>query len=99
MTGDGALHDSFLPGEIRLQPTVIRRVLEVVDPLSDFVARDLVGREIREVVMTGCGDSLFSAMSAAFSFVQFSGRLTVPLHALEYSRAFYRTSGPHTLVC
>lgn len=89
----------LVPGEIRQQPAVVRRVLEVVDPLLGPVGRDIVGRGIREIVMTGCGDSLFSAMAAAFSFVRFSRRLTVPLHALEYSRGFYRTSGPQTLVC
>lgn len=93
------LDDYFVPGEIRLQPAVVRRVLEIVDPLLDPIARDVVGRDIREIVMTGCGDSLFSAMGAAFSFVRFSGRMTVPLHALEYSRGFYRASGPGTLLC
>jgi glucosamine--fructose-6-phosphate aminotransferase (isomerizing) len=99
MTNDIPSGDSFLPGEIRLQPTVIRLMLEVLDPLTESIARDLGRRQIREVVMTGCGDSLFSAMGAAFSFVEFSRRLTVPIHALEYSRAFYRTSGPRTLLC
>lgn len=98
MTDDSALRRLFVPAEIRLQPAVIRRVLEVVDPLVEPVARDVVESGIRDIVMTGCGDSLFSAMAAAFSFVRLSGRLTVPMHALEYSRGFYRTSGPHTLL-
>ena len=91
--------DYLVPGEIRLQPEVIRRVLTIVDPLLEPIAADVVRRDIRDIVMTGCGDSLFSAMAAAFSFVRFSGRMTVPLHALEYSRGFYRASGPQTLLC
>ncbi|HUQ79184.1 MAG TPA: SIS domain-containing protein [Patescibacteria group bacterium] len=99
MTEPVTLDDYFVPGEIRLQPAVIRRVLEVVDPLLEPIARAVVGRDIRDIVMTGCGDSLFSAMAATFSFVRFSGRMTAPLHALEYSRGFYRASGPGTLLC
>ena len=91
--------DYLVPGEIRLQPHVIRRVLEIVDPLLEPIARDIVQRDIQDIVMTGCGDSLFSAMAAAFSFVRFSGRMTAPVHALEYSRGFYRASGPRTLLC
>jgi glucosamine--fructose-6-phosphate aminotransferase (isomerizing) len=93
------LDDYLLPQEIPLQPGVIRRVLAVVDPLLETVGHDVVRREIRDIVMTGCGDSLFSAIAASFSFLRLSQRLTVPLHALEYSRAFYRASGSRTLLC
>lgn len=98
MIDERALEGLYVPSEIRLQPDVIRRVVEVVDPLVEPVARDIVDGGLRDIVMTGCGDSLFSAMAAAFSFLRLSGRLTVPMHALEYARAFYRTSGPHTLL-
>lgn len=96
---DSVRLEYLVPGEIRLQPEVIRRVLSIVDPLLEPIAADVVRRDIRDIVMTGCGDSLFSAMAAAFSFVRFAGRMTAPLHALEYSRGFYRASGPHTLLC
>jgi glucosamine--fructose-6-phosphate aminotransferase (isomerizing) len=99
MDNDSRLEDWHLPGEIGLQPSVIRRVLDIVDPIAESIARELASRQIRDIVMTGCGDSLFAAMGAAFSFGQFSSRLATPLHALEYSRGLYRTSGPQTLVC
>ena len=99
MITESQLDNYYLPGEIRLQPSVIRRVLEVVDPIAESIASHVELQDVRDVVMTGCGDSLFSAMAAAFSFIRFSGRLTVPLHALEYSRGFYRSSSPRTLVC
>ncbi len=89
----------LLPGELALQPEVIRRVLTEVDPLVPAVAAAVVEGGIRDIVMTGCGDSLFSAMAASFAFLRFSRRLTIPAHALEYSRAIYRSSGPETLVC
>lgn len=91
--------DYLVPGEIRLQSGVIRRVLTIVDPLLAPIAADVVRRDTRDIVMTGCGDSLFSAMAAAFSFIRLAGRMTAPLHALEYSRGFYRASGRQTLLC
>ena len=89
----------ILPGELALQPEVIRRVLSDVDPLVPAIAEAIVQGGIRDIVMTGCGDSLFSAMAASFAFLRFSRSLTIPAHALEYSRAMYRSSGPETLVC
>lgn len=89
----------ILPGELALQPEVIRRVLTDVDPLVPAIASAIVEAGIRDIIMTGCGDSLFSAMAASFAFLRFSRRLTIPAHALEYSRAMYRSSGPQTLVC
>lgn len=98
-TTDIDLDAYLVPAEIGLQPDVIRRVLQQVDPLTGPIAREAVAAGIRDIVMTGCGDSLFSAMAAAFSFLRFSRRLTVPSHALQYSRGLYRASGPDTLVC
>lgn len=89
----------LLPGEVALQPDVIRSVLSEVEPLLPAISEAILDGGIRDVVMTGCGDSLFSAMAASFAFLRFSRRLTVPLHALEYSRAVHRSSGPETLVC
>ena len=92
------LDDYLVPGEIRHQPAVIRAVLRDVDPLLAPIAARIVEDRIRDIVMTGCGDSLFSAMAAAFSFLRFSRRLTVPSHALQYSRGLYRASDAQTLV-
>ncbi len=99
MTTDTATAPYILPGEMALQPEVIRRVLSDVDPLVPAIAEAVVEGGIRDIVMTGCGDSLFSAMAASFAFLRFSRSLTIPAHALEYSRAMYRSSGPETLVC
>lgn len=89
----------LLPREVGLQPEVMRNVISEVDPLLPAISKAIVEAGIRDIVMTGCGDSLFSAMAASFAFLRFSRRLTIPLHALEYSRAVYRSSGPETLVC
>lgn len=99
MGTDRAAAPYILPGELALQPEVIRRVLSDVDPLVPAIAEAIVQGGIRDIVMTGCGDSLFSAMAASFAFLRFSRSLTIPAHALEYSRAIYRSSGPETLVC
>lgn len=99
MTTGTASASYVLPAELALQPEVIRRVLSDVDPLVPAIADAIVDGGIRDIVMTGCGDSLFSAMAASFAFLRFSRRLTIPAHALEYSRAMYRSSGPETLVC
>ncbi len=99
MTPGTATTPHILPDELALQPEVIRRVLTDVDPLMPAIAGTIVESGVRDIVMTGCGDSLFSAMAASFAFLRFSRRLTIPAHALEYSRAMYRSSGPQTLVC
>lgn len=99
MTTDTATAPYILPRELALQPEVIRRVLSDVDPLVPAIAEAIVENGIRDIIMTGCGDSLFSAMAASFAFLRYSRRLTIPVHALEYSRAIYRSSGPQTLVC
>lgn len=99
MTTGSLTAQHILPQELALQPEVIRNVLLEVDPLLPEISSEMVGGAIRDIVMTGCGDSLFSAMAASFAFLRFSRRLTIPIHALEYSRAVYRSSGPETLVC
>lgn len=87
-----------LPGEILQQGRVVELVLELEDTISE-VATALHSHGIRDVVMTGCGDSLFAAVAAQFAFAQFARWPTHAMHALEYSRAFYRCSNADTLLC
>jgi glucosamine--fructose-6-phosphate aminotransferase (isomerizing) len=91
-------HEPYLPAEILQQGSVVERVL-AMEPQIATVAAAIHARGIRDVIMTGCGDSLFAAMAAQFGFVAFSRSLTHAMHALEYSRAFYRSSNETTLVC
>lgn len=88
----------FLPGEILAQGEVVRRVREIEPQIAE-VAAEIHRRGVRDVVMTGCGDSLFAAMAARHAFSGFARWLTHAMHALEYSRDFYRTSERETLVC
>ncbi|MEO5985743.1 MAG: SIS domain-containing protein [Candidatus Limnocylindria bacterium] len=92
--GDGP----FLPDEILAQGDVVRRVAEIEPQIAE-VAEEVYRRGVRDVVMTGCGDSLFAAMAARHAFSGFSRWLTHAMHALEYARDFYRTSDRDTLVC
>ena len=87
-----------LPSEILQQGNVVQRVVELEPRIADL-ATAIHAAGVREVVMTGCGDSLFAAMAAQFGFVSFSRTLTHAMHALEYSRAFYRASTEATLLC
>ena len=87
-----------LPGEILQQGQVVERVLDL-EPRIAELATAIRAAGARDVVMTGCGDSLFAAMAAQFGFVSFSRTLTHAMHALEYSRAFYRASTEATLLC
>ena len=89
---------SHLPGEILQQGSVVELVLELEESISE-VATALHSHGIRDVVMTGCGDSLFAAVAAQFAFAQFARWPTQAIHALEYSRAFYRCSDAETLLC
>ena len=65
MKVDERLDDYLLPETIRLQPATIDRVLREADPLIESIAKTVIDREPRDIVMTGCGDSLFSSMAAA----------------------------------
>jgi len=89
----------YLPAEIELQPTVVRRVLSDADPVVGALADSLSTANIGEIVMTGCGDSLFAAMAASFAFLRYSKQFVHAAHAFEYSRAFYQSSGAQTLLC
>lgn len=95
---NGDMVGPFLPAEILAQADVVRRVREIEPQIAE-VAGDIHGRGVREVVMTGCGDSLLAAMAARFAFSGHSRWNTHAMHALEYSREFFRTSDRDTLVC
>lgn len=85
-------------GEMRAQGAAIAATLAAArDDLAAFAAR-LAGREIREVVIAGCGDSWFVGLGARAAFATLLG---VPAHgvqALEYALHDSIAAGPGTVV-
>lgn len=79
-------------------PTLVRRVAEAMGPAWLAVLPADRVRSLQRLVICGCGDSLFAAVSARLALERFSGLLCEPMDALECGRYAMKHIGSHVLV-
>jgi glucosamine 6-phosphate synthetase-like amidotransferase/phosphosugar isomerase protein len=76
-------------GEIDTIPGVIADQAEALRPALRAVAAE-AGRDIEDVVLTGCGDSYFAGLAVRLAFEKFAGVRCLPAEALEFARYHVR---------
>lgn len=79
-------------------PALVRRVGETTRPSWAAALPADRARALRRLVISGCGDSLFAAISARLALERFSGLPCEPMDALECGRYAARCFGPDVLV-
>lgn len=85
-------------GEMLAQgPAIAATLAAAQDDLAALAAR-LAGREIREVVIAGCGDSWFVGLGASAAFATLLGVPARGVQALEYALHDSISAGPGTVV-
>ncbi|HEY6202492.1 MAG TPA: SIS domain-containing protein [Candidatus Limnocylindria bacterium] len=71
---------------IEHQAELVDGVVRSVGIQASRVVQELQGRGIRNVYVTGCGDSLYAALAVRLAFDLHSGCRMEPVEALEFSR-------------
>ncbi|TLU74577.1 SIS domain-containing protein [Lichenicoccus roseus] len=84
--------------EMFAQPEAITNTLTREAGAIEAVARDLAGRAIRRVVLTGCGDSLAVMIGTRLLLEEMLGVVCEPMQALDFAYYHNRDLGPETLV-
>lgn len=79
-------------------PALVRRVAVTAGPAWAAVLPTDRARVLRRLVISGCGDSLFAAISARLALERFSGLPCEPMDALECGRYAAVRFGPDVLV-
>src|SRR5439155_12093993 len=79
-------------------PALVRRVAETARPAWTTALPADRARALRRLVVSGCGDSLFAAISARLALERFSGLSCEPMDALECGRYAAMRFGPAVLV-
>jgi fructoselysine-6-P-deglycase FrlB-like protein len=72
---------------IERQAELVGGVVRSVGAQANRVVEELPRRGIRNVSVTGCGDSLYAALAARLAFDLHSGCRMEPVEALEFSRS------------
>ncbi len=78
-------------------PLVSGAIAHARDQFADLRAA-IDPAAIDEIVLVGCGDSLYAGMAARLGFVEHAGIRTEAVEALEFSRYGTALCGPGTLV-
>lgn len=84
--------------ELLEQPARLQETLDALRSECKGIARDLAGRNTRQIYAVGCGDSYLVAWSVAWAWSQILGIPFHVLQALEYARYYHSFSDPRDAV-
>ena len=84
--------------EAIVQGDVMKKALAAESENLKRIAMSLASRSFSRVVITGCGDSWFSATGVRLAFERLLSIPTESMQALDFATYFYATSGRDTLV-
>ncbi|MEE9166677.1 MAG: SIS domain-containing protein [Candidatus Neomarinimicrobiota bacterium] len=77
-------HPYFLIEDVRKQPELMKRVLELQPEFGDLAQR-MIDKGIEHLIFTGCGSAYFNSILGAFVFQRWTGLTTESLESLEFA--------------
>ena len=91
-------HPYLLVEELRKQPGQWREILNTMQPAIATIAHDLVNRDVKEIVFTGCGSAFFTALHGEHVVERLTGIRCRAVESFELLHYFPEGDYAHTAV-
>ncbi len=91
-------HPYLLIEELRKEPAQWREIVNSLQPAIETIAKAIIGRNIKEILFTGCGSAFFTAMHGEFVVERLTGLRCRAVESFELLGYFPEIDYAHTAV-